>query len=203
MDLGTIRSKSKRITGNLPPVLRPPGPYKLPAVLVGLIVVILAFVWHPSRKSISELRSSPKVQREELAVSYASLEAALRIEDLRKTLLQTVQTKESRLRTERDRAVTAWDALCRKAGVAMVSVKTGSYEPCPGDYERAPFQAQASGPIEGILKVIELMQDEVPGLSVQEFEIALVPGQTGTSRSYTLTVKGSVFLRGSAGEPGE
>lgn len=182
------------------------APYKMPLILLLLILVMVVGIWYPSWRTLGELRSSIRTRQGELAAVFSSLQTAQKAEELRRDGLQIVEAKESRLRPDLDgnRLATEWETLCYKTGVILVSLRIDQPQACAGTYERAPFRIAVSGPLQDILRFLETAERETPGLSVDEFEISFTPGNSeeGIPPSYALTIQGFVFAKGSSnGQP--
>lgn len=182
------------------------APYKVPLILLLLILVVFVGFWYPCWRDLRKLRASIQTRQEELRTVSSSLQSAQKTEELRRDVLEIVQAKESRLRPDLDgnRLATEWETMCYKTSVILVSLRIGQPEACGQTYEKAPFEIVVSGPLQGILRFLEASGSEMLGLSIDEFEVSFNPGNSkeGIPPSYALTVQGSVFAKGSSnGQP--
>lgn len=172
--------------------------YLLPIVLVLVACTVTAFAWYPSRRSIAHLRSALESGSRELKISYASLQAALKAEDSRRSMLEWVSSKESRLPDTPRVVVADWYAICGRTGAVAVSASTGPYEPSGPAYLKAPFEGSARGTSGILMRTLETALREIPGLSIAEMELSLAQGTSGNFAVYILTVRGHVFAKGSS-----
>lgn len=199
-------SNRKLSKPNLPALVRAVAPYKVPLVLLLLILATFVGFWYPCWRDLRELRASIQTRQEELRTVSSSLQSAQKTDELRRDVLKIVEAKESRLRPDLDgnRLATEWETLCHKTGVILVSLRIGQPEACGRTYEKAPFKVVVSGSLQPILRFLEATGRETLGLSIDEFEISFSPGNSeeGTPPSYALTIQGSVFAKGSSnGQP--
>lgn len=204
--MSSFEPKLKASTPRLLTWVTAAAPYKVPLILLLLILVTLVGIWYPCWRDLGELRASIRTRQQELRAVFSSLQTAQKTEELRQDILEIVEAKESSLRPDLDgnRLATEWETLCYKTGVILVSLRIGQPEACGRTYEKAPFKIVVSGPLQGILRFLETTQSETPGLSVDEFEISFRPGNSeeGIPPSYALTIQGSVFAKGASnGQP--